>query len=291
MNPHKKPQPDGEIPQQTFTLDEYSVFVHTLKSEIKSAKNLFAWPEIAADLLLGVGRDEAAGRAGRGGIFFFNDHRVATPIAVRQYRHGGIWRFLSGARFFSRKRFLAELAIHQQAARIGLPVPEAVAVIVVKKKRRPVFVRGYFVTEKLADCQTLPEFLQSASGATRLRIFFKLGKYLEKLHKHGIYYTDMQVKNILVDAAGDPCLIDFDKSRIFAEALSRRLRLANLRRFLRSLEKYKSRGGYLLDSDRAAFLIAYAPGIKFYLWLYQELRRCQFWRRLGYRCGWWLNRS
>ncbi len=291
MNPSNNPPPDGKVPQQTFILDGHFCSVYTSKLKIKSEKNLFVWPEIVADLLAGVGRDEIAGRAGRGGIFFFDDQRVAVPIVVRQYRHGGFWRFLSGARFFSQKRFLAELKTQQQAALIGVPVPEAVAVIVVEKKRQPVFVKGYFVTVKLPDCQTLPEFLWSAPSSTRLQIFFKLGTYLKKLHERGIFYTDMHVKNILVNAVGEPYLIDFDKSRNFAKSLSERLRRANLRRFLRSLEKYSSRGGYLTDSDRAAFLIAYAPDTKFYSRLYRQLQRGLFWLRIGYRCGWWLNRS
>lgn len=276
---------------ETFILDGYSCSVYTPDPKKKSPDNFFAWSEIIADLLAGVGLDNDMAQAGRGGIFFFSDRRVPAPVVVRQYRHGGFWRFLSGARFSSAKRFLLELKTHQHAAAIGVPVPEAVAVIVVKKEHQPVFVSGYFVTFRLPESRTLPDFLRSAPRQTRLEIFFKLGKYLRKLHEQGIFYTDMHVKNVLVNAAGEPYLIDFDKSRNLKKSLSERLRCANLWRFIRSLEKYSSRGGSLSDSDRAAFLIAYAPDSKYYSKLYRQLQRSLLWRRLFYRLGWWLNRS
>ncbi len=168
--------PEQNFSSETFILDGYSCSVYTSNPAIKSPDNLFSWPEIVADLLAGVGLDNDTAQAGRGGIFFFSDRRVPAPLVVRQYRHGGFWRFLSGARFFSAKRFLSEFKTHQHAAAIAVPVPEAVAVIVVKKEQQPVFVSGYFVTFRLPDCLTLPDFLRSAPSQTRLNIFFKLGK-------------------------------------------------------------------------------------------------------------------
>ncbi len=291
---------DKNFSSETFFLDGHFCSVYTCKPAVKSesssvikksSENIFAWSEIVADLLAGVGLDNETAQAGRGGIFFFSGHRVPAPVVVRQYRHGGFWRFFSGARFFSPNRFLLELKTHQLAAAIGIPVPEAVAVIVVKKEQQSVFVGGYFVTLRLPDCQILPDFLRSAVSRTRLDIFFKLGKYLNKLHEHGIFYTDMHVKNILVNSVGEPCLIDFDKSRNFEKPLSERLRRINLQRFLRSLEKYSSRGGRLTDSDRAAFLLAYASDSKGYAKIFRQLQRGLFWRQLIYRLGWLINRS
>lgn len=291
---------DKNFSSETFFLDGHSCSVYTcnpaLKPESasvikKSSGNIFAWSEIVADLLVGVGLDNDTAQAGRGGIFFFSDWRVPAPVVVRQYRHGGIWRFFSGSRFFSPRRFLREFKTHQRAQALGIPVPEAVAVIVVKNERQPVFVGGYFVTFRFPDCQILPDFLRSAVSQTRLKIFFKLGKYLNKLHEHGIFYTDMHVKNILLNSVGEPCLIDFDKSKNFKKPLSERLRRINLQRFLRSLDKYSSRGGRLTDSDRAAFLLAYASDSRRYAKISQRLQRGLFWRRLIYRLGWLINRS
>ena len=284
--------PLDEDPAVTsFILDGQSCSIFTPAYDTSSAESGFLWPEIVADLQRGKGFDQRAAQAGRGGIFYFSDHRSPQPIVVRQYRHGGCWRFFTGARFFSPKRFLTELKIHQRVAQLGVPVPEAVAVIVIGKEKKTIFVGGYFVTVKLEDSLTLPEFLQSADRRTHLRLFFTIGSYLRKLHEHGIFYTDMHVKNILVTAAGDPRFIDFDKAREFAVPLSSRYRLANLKRFLRSLEKYSHRGGRLTESDRSAFLLAYAPDSLVYAELFQKLYQGRSWRRLFYRLGWLLNRS
>jgi 3-deoxy-D-manno-octulosonic acid kinase len=275
----------------SFTIDGQICSVYTSACTSKLLTNQFLWPQIIADLLVGAGLDELAAESGRGGIFFFSDSRVPQPVVIRQYRHGGFWRFISGPRFFSRKRFLTELKLHHQVTQLGIPVPAAVAVIVIEKEHKSIFVNGYFATLRLPDCFTLPEFLETAASRTRLMIFFKVGKYLQTLHENGIFYADMQVKNILVTASAVPYFIDFDKSQMFEGPLSVAHRRANLKRFLRSLEKFSERGGRLTESDRVAFLLAYASDSKSYSQLFSQLQGGLFWRRLFYRLGWLLNRS
>jgi len=283
--------PADNLSVTTFTLDGHTCSIFFPDGNTKAIRSQFPWPEIVRDLCAGEGLDQRAASAGRGGIFCFSGSRSPQPVVVRQYRHGGLGRFFSQARFFSQVRFLTELRIHKRVAALGIPVPEAVAVIVLKREKWSVFVSGYFVTLRLQNSLTLPEFLESAESKTRLQIFFKLGSYLKKLHAHGIFYTDMHVKNILVTADGEPWFIDFDKAKELAAPLSFGYRLANLKRFLRSLEKYSSRGGCLTESDQSAFLLAYAPDSNVYTQLFQKLNRGLFWRRLVYRLGWLLNRS
>ena len=133
--------------------------------------------------------------------------------------------------------------------------------------------------------------METAGGASRLQIAFDIGAGLRKLHEHGIFYTDLHVKNILVEPQGKVCFIDFDKAKQYDAPLSGSRRRANLYRFLRSVEKYCCRGGKLTDSDRAAFLIAYEPDPKKYDKLFRQLGLGLLWRHCFYRPGWWLNRS
>ena len=86
---------------------------------------------------------------GRGGIFFLSGAWLPWPIVVRQYRHGGIWRFLSGARFFSKHRFLAEIKLHTLVRGLGISTPEGLGVIVVRRGQKSIFVNGYYVTRLL----------------------------------------------------------------------------------------------------------------------------------------------
>ena len=280
---------DGLI-SSTLSVDDRFCTIY-VPSQISSLDTSFPWRIILEKILVGQGLDESVVRLGRGGIFFFSGNQLPFPIVVRQYRHGGLWRFLSGARFFSKHRFLAELKVHSRVVELGLPTPEVLGVIVVKEKSKSIFVNGYYVTRRLLESVSLPEFLNSAGAATRLQIAYELGAGLRKLHENGVFYTDMHVKNILVGPGGKICFIDFDKAGQFSSPLSYWRRRANLYRFLRSVEKYCFRGGKWTDTDRSAFLIAYEPDPKKYLKLFFQLNLGLSWRRLFYKFGWWLNRS
>ena len=274
----------------TLSVDNKSCLIYAPRQTFL-VDGSFPWQEVVEELLAGPGLAEPAARMGRGAIFFLSGGRLPCPIVVRQYRHGGLWRFLSGARFFSGRRFLAELKLHTLVRGLGVPTPEALGVIVVKKEPKSVFINGYYVTRRLPDSVGLPEFLEQAGAAIRLQIAFEIGACLRKLHEHGIFYTDLHVKNILVGPEGKIYFIDFDKAEQFRAPLSGCRRRANLYRFLRSVEKYCCRGGKLTDADRAAFLIAYEPDPVEYASLYRQLGFGLAWRRLFYRPGWWLNRS
>ncbi len=274
----------------TLGVDDKSCFIYAPRQTFL-VDGSFPWQKVVEEVLCGPGLAESATGLGRGGIFFLSGAWLPCPIVVRQYRHGGFWRFLSGARFFNRYRFLAEIKLHTLVGRMGIPVPEALGVIVVKKGLKSIFVNGYFVTRRLPDSLGLPEFLEQVGAATRLRIAFEIGAYLRKLHEHGIFYTDLHVKNILVGSEGGIFFIDFDKAKQYRAPLSTFRRRVNLYRFLRSVEKYCYRGGKLTDADRAAFLIAYEPDPEKYLKLYHQLGFGRVWRKFFYKFGWWLNRS
>jgi len=147
------------------------------------------------------------------------------------------------------------------------------------------------VTRRLSETVGLPEFLEKSGTSVRLKTAFMLGHNLRKLHDHGIFYTDMHVKNILVGPDAQIFFIDFDKARQFRAPLSSYRRRLNLYRFLRSVEKYCHRGGTITAADRTAFLIAYEPDSEKYVKLYRQLALGLSWRGLFYKFGWWLNRS
>jgi len=275
-----------------LNVNDQSCFIYTPQTPHNFLVDTsFPWLEVVEDVLAGHGLDEPAAGMGRGAIFFLSGGKLPYPIVVRQYRHGGLLRFLSGARFFSPRRFLAELQIHTQVQRFGISVPPALGVIVVKQGAKSVFVNGYYVTRRLQECVGLAEFMETAGAAGRLQISYDIGAGLRKLHEQGIFYTDLHVKNILVEPQGKVCFIDFDKAKQYNAPLSGRRRRANLYRFIRSVKKYLDRGGKLTDSDRAAFLIAYEPDPKKYDKLFRQLGLGLLWRHCFYRPGWWLNRS
>ncbi len=282
--------PEGLYLNSSLIVENQLCSVYTPRHSFLE-NDTFPWQKIVEDLLAGHGLAEPVAEMGRGGIFFLSGGHLPYPIVVRQYRHGGLGRFLSGARFFSKRRFLSELKLHEVVSELGISTPQALAVIVVKKEPKSIFINGYYVTRRLSDSVGLPEFLEQSGAPSRLKIAFEIGTYLRQLHENGFFYTDMHVKNILVGPDGEIFFIDFDKAEQFSAPLSSYRRRANLYRFLRSVEKYYHRGGKLTDTDRAAFLIAYEPDPKKYAKLYRKLALGLSWRRLFYKLGWWLNRS
>jgi len=251
------------------------------------------WPRIMTAALSGRNRSSRAGAAGRGAVCFFSGPELGLSfaVAVRQYRHGGLLRRLAGERFFSRRRFLRELEVHQRVLQLGIPVPQPLGVVAVSSGRRGWW--GYFASRWLAESVSLAGFLGVAPAEARLRAMAVIGSRLRRLHDDGIYYADLQVLNILVGPGPDHEIyfIDFDKSTRSASPLTARRRRANLYRFFRSLEKFASRGGRWTPSERAALLQAYETDPRKYLELCRSLGRGLVWRRLFYRPGWWLNRS
>ncbi|MEA3333811.1 MAG: lipopolysaccharide kinase InaA family protein [Pseudomonadota bacterium] len=287
--------PEGLSLVSHLNVDDQSCFIYTSQT-LQTSQNFlvdgsFPWSEVVEDVLAGHGLDEPAAEMGRGAIFFLSGGKLPYPIVVRQYRHGGLLRFLSGARFFSPHRFISELKLHTQVQRLGIAVPQALGVIVVKPGAKSIFVNGYYVTRRLQKSVGLAEYLESVGAANRLQISYDIGAGLRKLHEHGIFYTDLHVKNILVGPQGEICFIDFDKAKQEKAPLPGSRRRANLYRFIRSIEKYCCRGGKLTDRDRAAFLIAYELDPKKYEKLFRQLGFGLFWRYCFYRLGWRLNRS
>nr|AIA86950.1 CAZy families GT30 protein [uncultured Idiomarina sp.] len=57
------------------------------------------------------------------------------------------------------------------------------------------------------------------------------------MHEAGVWHADLNAHNILLDTAGQPWLIDFDRARDYGEPLAHQLRVANMQRLRRSLEK------------------------------------------------------
>jgi serine/threonine protein kinase len=81
------------------------------------------------------------------------------------------------------------------------------------------------------------------------------------MHTQGIYHSDLNIKNILIcqnDVSVEPevYIIDFDKA-LLKERLSAREKIGNLLRFIRSLEKYKFKGGTITRTDQARLLKEY----------------------------------
>jgi 3-deoxy-D-manno-octulosonic acid kinase len=171
---------------------------------------------------------------------------------IRTYRHGGIFRHMTGRVFFTwPPRPFRELSITEELRRRGIATVEVYGACM-----EPIWgplYRGWFITRELKDAQDLWSAFRS--GFVRElgveRVLRAVAKSLRSLHRKGVYHRDLNLKNILIRMAADGVqgyVIDFDKAKLFSGTVPRELAKRNLNRLLRSVRK--------LDPEQKCFSAA-----------------------------------
>jgi Lipopolysaccharide kinase (Kdo/WaaP) family len=168
---------------------------------------------------------------------------------IRRYQHGGFFRGLTGAWFFSwPPRPFRELAITEELRRRGLRTVEVYAACVGPTKGP--FYRGWLVTRQLSHAEDLWSALQSGLvGRIGLRVALQaVAESVRAMHREGVYHGDLNLKNILLRLENGTVagyIIDFDKAKLFLGQLPPELAKKNLARLLRSARKLDPEQKYL----------------------------------------------
>lgn len=200
---------------------------------------------------------EVGAAAGRGTVRF-----VRAPGGVwvlRHYLRGGFIASISRDRYvwtgLERTRPWREWRLLYLLHERGLPVPQPVAARVV---RNGWSYRGDLITRCIEGARTLAELLRT--GSVPVDHWQAVGRLVRRLHDAAVRHGDINVRNILQDAAGAFHLIDFDRARFGGAA--RGWRDANIARFFRSIAKLqrKEPGIAFGSGDWAAFLLGYGGG-------------------------------
>lgn len=169
---------------------------------------------------------------GRNQAWFF---RLADePLVLRHYWRGGIvarlspdvyvWTGRERTRAFREWRLLAHLRNRD------LPVPAPVAARV---RRRGTGYRADLVTATIPEARPFDECLRT--GGADGEAWYRVGTVIAACHGAGAWHADLNVRNILLDTAGTPWIIDWDRGRL--RRRNRRWQTANLGRLRRSLAK------------------------------------------------------
>lgn len=172
---------------------------------------------------------------GRGTVHF-----VRGPFGdavLRHYRRGGViarfnrdrylWRSAERTRGFREFRLLAK------AHAAGLPVPQPLATRFVRDRgwyRADILVRAIPGTHTLADA------LAYAAGAIPWAV---VGATIGRIHRADVFHADLNAHNVLLTAAGEVFLVDFDRGELRAARSG--WQRANLQRLHRSLVKLGAR--------------------------------------------------
>jgi tRNA A-37 threonylcarbamoyl transferase component Bud32 len=190
---------------------------------------------------------------GRSQAHFF--HYAGRDMVLRHFHRGGLVGRVNRDRYLrmgaAQSRPLREFDLLQHMRNAGLPVPLPVAARYV-----PIgpFYRADIITQRIPNAAPLQEVLQKR--ALPALVWADIGAQVRNLHQQGIFHSDLNCRNILMDQEDRVWFIDFDKCDRRAPGTWVR---ANLDRLERSLKKSAARTAafHWGDKDWADFLAGY----------------------------------
>jgi tRNA A-37 threonylcarbamoyl transferase component Bud32 len=240
--------------------------------------------------------DEVSPYSGRGELLRLSLGPMGDSCAlVRHYQRGGVFGHLLRDFYLGRKRFLQEVRVSEWARGQDIPTAEVLGLRIEDKGL--CLHRGDLVTREIEASQDLDEYLKSARtgegwATDRGReIIRSVALLLQGMHRAGLYHADLNLKNILVqitDRGVSSYVIDLDRAKVI-KPLGSRMRIRNLVRLYRSLDKQ----GYLNDlvgmRDIVAFVRAYCGEDRELLTVCREVMRKDMWLLRCHRVGWRLS--
>lgn len=183
-----------------------------------------------------LARGTAVGSAPGRGQAIFLDWK-GRALVLRPFRRGGlVGRLVAGSYLrlgADRSRAFREYELLAWLRAQGLPVPCPVAA---RYAPKGLIYRADLVTERIDGARTLADWLRK--GSLPAAVWASIGGVIGRMHRLGVDHTDLNCRNILLDAGLQPWLIDFDKCRRRPLGAWRK---SNLKRLKRSLVKEQAR--------------------------------------------------
>jgi len=183
-------------------------------------------------------------------------------LLVRTHQHGGLLRFLTGARFLDSERPFRELLLSVQLEQLGLPTPR-----VVGARAQRIF--GPFwslmlVSVRVPGAEDLGRALAKLSSEREARPLMRaMGSLVGRLHRAGLEHVDLHPGNMLVESswANTPnpklWILDLDRCRL-VESLPDDVRLSMLARLMRyAIRRPELARVSLTSSNLMRFMHAY----------------------------------
>ena len=192
--------------------------------------------------------------AGGRGSAWFVDAPFGAAV-LRHYRRGGLMAKLGRTNYLwrgaRRTRSHAEFLLTRQLHDLGLPVPRPLAALYLREGL--LGYRAALLIERLPGVRPLASLM---AGQGQVVAWEAVGRMIARFHRVGLDHVDLNAHNILIDAAGKPWLIDFDRCRLRIPATG--WRQGNLDRLLRSLLKLRgARSEAEVRADHARLCQAY----------------------------------
>ncbi len=155
-------------------------------------------------------------------------------FVLRHYYRGGLIGKLVTDKFSYQNvlhsRAMQEFALLRQLRRYELPVPRPLAA---HYCHSGLYYQSDIMVELIPGARDLATLLAAAETLNEAQ-WQQLGSLIGRFHQHGVYHSDLNCHNILLDSEGCFWLIDFDKCALRAAGSWQQ---DNLARLLRSLHK------------------------------------------------------
>lgn len=215
---------------------------------------------------------------------------------IRRYHHGGLLRWLTGARFRDPERPFRELTLASRLAALGVRTPPIVAARALVAGGGAWFLD--VASERIEGTHDLGRVLLAdargeLSMSRKRSLCRAAGRLIAQLHALGFVHADLTPRNLLVrDNSQDPELwvLDIDRST-FIPALDRDRATDNLRRLHRHISRLILEGrARLSTTDLARFALAYAPQRVERHALVRAIQAGHRRSRGLHRAGWFLER-
>ena len=207
-------------------VDKNRYLVATKKYRDKVSKDWFDPQQLQQN-------DDIIGQSvGRSTTYFFEKN--GKGFVLRRYFRGGLLsKWVEDSYFFlgiRKTRAYREQAMLKKMRKLGLPVPKPVALLVTKAG---LIYRASIIIRLIEQSQDLFHILRER--ALTESEWVAVGTLIRQFHDQGVYHSDLNIHNIMMNDEGKLWLIDCDKGR-FVEPNASNLE-SNLSRLKRSLEK------------------------------------------------------
>lgn len=236
---------------------------------------------------------------GRRPLYFLGG--AEANLVLRRFSHGGLLRWLTGARYLDPERPFRELMLVDSLLRAGVRTPQVVAGRA--RMARPFGWTLDVVTRRVPDSVDLGFVLgmvrrDELSGERLHRLVEATGELVQKLHRHACQHADLTPPNILLErafidgTAQRPALwiLDLDRS-VLRRHLDRPRRTENLRRLFRYVgRRDRTFGRSLSRTDFARFLRAYAGEGEDWKSIWRVVLAAHGRWRVFHALGWFLER-
>ena len=187
--------------------------------------------------------------------------REGQRMVLRRYLHGGLLSAVTRDLYALSSRSFRELALTEEIRSAGIPTIRPIGAV--HQSVIFPFYRAYLLTLEVPDARNLIQFFQDMGShpvgkvlALKRKIIRAAARLVRQFHDSGFFHADLQLRNLLV-ADQRVLLIDFDRS-LRMQNLPERIRMKNLLRLNRSVDKWKRQGLPVTFSDRLRFFLAYA---------------------------------